>query len=217
MEQVRMSDLKQLSAKDGGKKSAGVLTARYSGSIVLAARELDGKGSLRLENAPVLEVPLLDQVYDLFSAILPGVERSPEGEFNAEFRARPDLVEVTRFEAKGGSSLTVSAVGTVDLNKGRVNGRARGKLVGLPGLVTSPLSRLLEMDVSGPYDDIRVKPLGPAKLASNTVSGTVGVAVDTLEETGKISGAIIKEGIKVPFRWLDGVGKEKQDKDKPKR
>jgi hypothetical protein len=38
-----------------------------------------------------------------------------------------------------------------------------------------------------------------------------------LEETGKISGTIIKEGIKVPFGWLDRLGKDKQPEDKPKR
>ncbi len=217
LEDVRLSELKQLSGKGGGRETAGVVTARFGGSIDLPKKQLEGDGSVRVGNAPVVEVPLLDQAYDLFSAILPGVERSGKGELNAEFHARPDIIEVTKFEAKGGSSLTVSAIGTVDLKKGRVNGHARGKLVGLPGLVTSPLSRLLEMEVSGPYDDIRVRPLGPAKLASNTASGTVGVAVDTLQETGKITGTLLKEGLKVPFGWLDKDGKGQPPEDKSKR
>ena len=74
--------------------------------------------------------------------------------------------------------------------------------MGLPGVVTSPLSHLLEMKISGPYNDIRITPLGPVKLASRAASGTVGVAVDTLEETGKVVGTVLTEGVKVPFRWL---------------
>lgn len=204
MKGVRMSEMKSLLGKNGDKSGKGVLDIHYRGTIDFSHSSLDGAGSMQMKNAPVLEVPLLDQVYEIFSALLPGVERSKDGEFDADFKVGEDTIDVSRFEAKGGSSLTVSAVGTIDLSKGRVNGRARGKLVGIPGLVTSPLSRLLEMEVSGPYGDIRVKPLGPVKLASNTVSGTVGVAVDTLQETGKITGTILKEGIKMPFGWLRG-------------
>lgn len=211
MDGIRMNELDQLRGEKSGK---GVLGIRYHGTIDIPHKKLNGAGTMKMENAPIVEVPLLDQVYEIFSALLPGVERSQDGEFNAEFKADEDTIDVGRFEAKGGSSLTVSAVGTIDLRKGRVKGRARGKLVGIPGLVTSPLSRLLEMEVAGPYDDIRVKPLGPVKLASATVSGTVGAAVDTLQETGKITGTILKEGIKVPFGWMH---RDPPADEKPKR
>lgn len=206
IEDFRLSDLQRL-AGHGPAKTSGLVTASFQGSIAFPKQEWEGSGTMRMTNTPVVDVPLLDQVYDLFAALLPGVERSGKGEFNAEFNTHPDYIDVTCFEARGGSSLTVSAVGKIDLSKHQVQGRARGKLVGLPGLVTSPLSHLLEMKISGPYDDIRLKPLGPAKLASNTVNGTVGVAVDTLEETGKITGTVLKEGIKLPFKWM---GKEEK-------
>ncbi|MEO5716530.1 MAG: AsmA-like C-terminal region-containing protein [Luteolibacter sp.] len=196
---IRLSELKRLGGDDRWQSKPGVVSADFQGVINLSSKELEGRGSMHLQDAPVFEVPLLDQVFDLFIALLPGVERSGKGEFDADFDLNPQVVEVKRFEAKGGS-LTVSANGKVDLKKETVAGRARGKLVGLPGLVTSPLSRLLEMEVEGPFNDIRVKPLGPARLASNTASGTVGVVVDTLEETGKITGTVLTEGIKLPFR-----------------
>ncbi|RYD21559.1 MAG: hypothetical protein EOP88_10895 [Verrucomicrobiaceae bacterium] len=115
-----------------------------------------------------------------------------------------DATAVTRLQTAGAISL-----GKVNLDKRTVSGRARGKLTGLPGMVTSPLSRLLEMNVAGPYNKIRVQPLGPAKLASNTASGTVGVVVDTIEETGKVTGTVITEGMKLPFRLLDKDRKKK--------
>ncbi len=192
-------------------KTSGRLTGHFKGTIAPGEKDWDGSGTMRMTDAPVVQVPLLDQAYALFISMVPGLEMETGGEFEADFDANPGKVRVTRFEAKGGKSLTVSAEGEIDLQKKRVQGRARGKLVGLPGLVTSPLSRLLEMEVSGPYDDIRVKPLGPAKLASATVSGTVGEAVETMEETGKVTGTVIKEGLKLPFKLLSGDdGKEEE-------
>jgi hypothetical protein len=160
-----------------------------------------------LDNAPTFDVPLLEEVFELFRTIVPGMDRPKEGKFEAEFTARDKQIEVTRFNASGGT-LNVSARGTVNLAKKRVDGRARGKLTGLPGVVTSPLSRLLEMEVSGPYEDIHVRPLGPAKLASGAASGTVDDVVDFVEETGKVTGTVIKEGVKAPFRFLRGKAEE---------
>ena len=200
MEDVKLSELKQWMEGEAST-SNGVLYAEYRGDVDLEGKALEGQGTMRLENAPVIETPLLDETYDLFSQLIPGVERAKTGEFQAEFTGKGKRVEVTKFEAKGGA-LTVSAKGTIDLETERVKGTARGKLGGLPGLVTSPLSRLLEMNVEGPVDNIRVKPLGPVKLISNLASGTVGVAVDAMEETGRISSEAMKEGVKMPMKWF---------------
>lgn len=207
-ENIRMAELKLPGGDDSGKERPGILSFDWRGALDFTAKAMEGAGSLRLDKAPVIQVPLLDQVYDLFATLIPGIDRSKDGSFEADFKGDGHLVRVTRFEAKGGT-LTVSARGTVNLEKKRVDGQARGKLNGLPGLVTSPLSRLLEMEVGGPYDDIRVKPLGSAKLVSNAASGTVGVAVDTIEEGAKITGTVIKEGIKVPFKLF---GKKEEEK-----
>jgi len=209
VENIKLAEIRHMIGAGRKESGPGVLSLDYAGELDFKKKRAEGSGEMRLENAPVIEVPLLDQVYDIFMELIPGVERADKGTFDAKFRVDADTVEVTKFEAKGGS-LTVSARGEVDLEKHRVSGKARGKLVGLPGLVTKPLSRLLEMDVEGPYEDIRVKPLGPAKLASNTASGTVGVVVDTIEETGKIAGTVISEGVRLPFRLFQ---RDKKDKD----
>lgn len=201
--------LSELKAWKGGKSvSKGILSGAYRGRLGADRSELAGEGEMRLVNAPVFDVPLLAETAELFRAMIPGADTAKTGEFNASFKAHKYRVEVTRFEATGGS-LEVSARGHIDLAKRRVDGVARGKLSGLPGLVTQPLSRLLEMEVSGPYDDIRVKPQGPTRLVSNAASGTVGTAVDTVAEAGKVTGTVLKEGIKLPFRWLDRDEEEK--------
>jgi hypothetical protein len=202
IEGIQVSALKWLANQGEAQHRGGIASGRFEGTLDFRRVRLVGFGTVHMDRAPIIEVPLLDQVYELFTAMIPGVEKSGNGEFDAEFKAHGDILEVTKFEARGGAALTVSARGTVDLDKQRVSGRARGKLIGLPGLLTSPLSRLLEMVVEGPYDNIRVKPLGPVKLASNAVSGTVGVPLDVLEETGKITGTLLKEGIRLPFDWI---------------
>ncbi|RYD23828.1 MAG: hypothetical protein EOP88_02715, partial [Verrucomicrobiaceae bacterium] len=142
-DKIRLSELKQLAAGKSGS-SRGVVSGNFNGSIDLAKARGNGSGSMRLDNAPVLEVPLLDEVFDLFNTLIPGVKRSEDGRFEADFKMEGSMVDVRKFEATGGS-LTVSAVGKVNLDKRTVSGGARGKLTGLPGMVTSPLSRLLEM------------------------------------------------------------------------
>ena len=198
---IGAGQLARATGHEAPKKLRGDVTGMFHGLVDFANSRLIGKGSLTMEDAPVIEVPLLDQVAELFAGAVPGMDRPKDGRFEADFEADEDLVHVHRFEAKGGT-VTVSAKGTIDLQKERVHGVARGKLTGLPGVLTSPLSRLLEMEVEGPFDDIRVKPMGPAKLASNAASGTVGVAVDTMEEKEKITGTVIKEGIQLPWRWI---------------
>lgn len=214
--EIRIAEIGRIATDRKGAARKGVLSLDYQGSLDITEKSLDGKGSMTLDDAPVIEVPLLDQVYELFTTLIPGVKKSGSGKFSASFTAKDRMVDVTRFEATGGS-LTVSAVGKVNLEKKYVSGRARGKLTGLPGMVTKPLGRLLELDVAGPYDNIRVKPLGPAKLVSNAASGTVGVAVDTVEEAGRITGTVITEGIKLPFRLFGGEEEKKDGKEsKPK-
>jgi hypothetical protein len=211
-ESLKVSELKRW-INGEADASKGLLSVDYRGSIDLTDKDLDGEGTMHLENAPVFDAPLLEQTYELFDAILPGVQHSKTGEFQAAFTAKSHLIDVTSFEAKGGT-LTVNAKGTINLKTKRVDGTARGKLTGVKGLVTSPLSRLLEMNVGGPFDDIRVKPLGPAKLASNAANGTVGAATSTLKETGKIAGTVIVEGAKLPFRLFGGKDQKEDDGDK---
>ncbi len=175
-----------------GKKSSNesLLSIDYQGDVDAKNRDFDGAGSMRLENAPVIEVPILDQTYELFGTLFSGLKRSEKGEFTAEFTSRDHLVNVSQFVAKGGS-LTVTAKGTANLKTKRVDGTAQGNLVGLPGIFTKPLSQLLEMDVGGPFDKIQVQPRGPVEAVKGTaekIGGAGEKLKDAIEEkTGNSS------------------------------
>ena len=92
-------------------------------------------------------------------------------------------------------AVKVTAEGTLDLKKREVSGRARGNLRGLFGLATSPLSKTLEMQVSGPVDNIRVRPIG--------LKGILNVPESLVPGNQKVSSNLIKEGIALPLRVFD--------------
>ena len=203
---ITMNDLQmaQLSPWFGEKESSfgkASVTLNYKGAFAVEPENLTGSGSLRIDQAPTVQVPLLDQTYALFSALIPGIKRETgTGEMQGRFTSNRGVLTFSSFEATGGSVI-VTGSGNVDLVDRHVSARARGKLRGVEGIITSPLSHLLEMEVTGPLDDIRVRPVG-GNVAVGAVKGTVGVATDTVKEAGKAAGTVVKEGVKLPFRAL---------------
>ena len=200
-ESLRIEEVRRLFGAGEGK-SSGNISGYLNGSFDFAEKDWEGKGFLRMTDAPVIQVPLLDQIYEIFMSLIPGVKRAEAAEFEADFTKTSDTVKVSRFEALGGKSLVVIADGNIDIQKGWVQGKASGKLQGLPGALTSPVTRLIKMEVSGHYDEIHVKALNPAELASGAVEDTI----DTLREAGKETGEAIKDGLKAPLERLGGGG-----------
>jgi hypothetical protein len=181
---IKLAEIKRVTGKSVRKGTRGILSVSYQGSVRLKDRNFNGSGSMRMDDAPVFEVPLLDEVYELFASIVPGATSTGEGRFDARFSSKSHLVEVKRFSATGGS-LSVTANGTVDLKKETVAGFARGNLSGAPGLLTRPIGKLLEMEVSGRWDNIQVKPVGPAHSISEAAAGSAGKIIDELEKIGE--------------------------------
>lgn len=69
-------------------------------------------------------------------------------------------------------------IGTVDLVKRQVEGKARADLWGIVGAATAPLSLVLsDMRISGPLNDIGVSPLGPSAVAKTAVTATAKASV----------------------------------------
>lgn len=189
---LQLRQIKQALGKTKGMGKGGILSLNYKGAVHFQNRNLNGSGSMRLENAPLIEVPVLHEVLDLFETLIPGLERSKVGRFDADFSADGEVIHVKRFEASGGT-LVVIADGDVNLKNETVTGSARGRLTGLPGVVSSPLSMLLEMDVSGNFEDIRVKQLGIRKILSNAATGAVEVIKDAFDGTEEAGEAVQKK------------------------
>lgn len=129
----------------------------YEGTIGHEPSQLSGSGSIRLENAPVMHVPLLEQTYELFSALVSIVQRRGKESFTATFTTDKGFADISQFAAKG-EAVTITATGTLDLVHGKISGHALGNLRGIAGILTSPLSHTMEMELSGSLDNIRVRP-----------------------------------------------------------
>lgn len=185
-----------------GKLSAKLedaeMSLSYHGVIGNDPTNSTGTGSLDLVQAPVVHVPLLDQAYQLFPKVLSRERPHDTGEVRVKFVINQGVAMVEPMKVLG-QSVVVTARGTVDLNKRSVDGHARANVRGVAGVVMAPVSVLfLEMKVKGPFNDLRVAPLG-----------VIGAAKSVIENTAKLSTLVIREGVSVPFEALGMFRSEK--------
>lgn len=192
---LRLSRLSPWVGKVNGKLDDSELTMSYRGSICGREPELStGGGTVVLTNAPVVHIPVLDQAYALFPKLLPRKGSDGTGEFQMSFVMTKGVAAVDPFKARS-ESVTVTATGTVDLVRRRVDGQARANLRGVAGVVTAPLSHVLtDMEIQGPLSDIRIAPQGPLGAAKKTVKAAAGGV--------KFSSEVVGTGLTLPFRAL---------------
>ena len=178
-----------------GKLSAKLedaqMTLTYRGVIGDDPSNSTGTGKLDLINAPIVHVPLLDQAYQLFPNILHHERPHDTGEVRATFIMTNGLAMVEPMKVLG-QSIVVTARGSVDLNKRTVEGHGRANVRGIVGVIISPISlAFMEMQVRGPFDDIKVAPLG-----------LIGAAKSVLNNAAKLSSVVLRQGVSVPFEAL---------------
>jgi hypothetical protein len=157
----------------------------YRGQVGTESRQATGRGSLRLDDAPLVEIPLLDQAYAFFAAAVPGGPPPGPGRMTAAFEIENGVMRVSAFDAQS-RSVVVTGSGTIDFPRRMVNARARGELSGVAGWATQPISRALEMNISGPLAEPRVTARNPAGIAGGLIQGTAESAVDALQLPGKV-------------------------------
>ena len=178
-----------------GKLSAKLedaqMTLTYRGVIGDDPSNSTGTGKLDLINAPIVHVPLLDQAYQLFPNILHHERPHDTGEVRATFIMTNGLAMVEPMKVLG-QSIVVTARGSVDLNKRTVEGHGRANVRGIVGVIISPICvAFMEMQVRGPFDDIKVAPLG-----------LIGAAKSVLNNAAKLSSVVLRQGVSVPFEAL---------------
>ncbi len=178
-----------------GKLSAKLedakMTLTYRGVLGDDPSTSTGTGKLDLIDAPIVHVPLLDQAYELFPKILNREKRHDTGEVRTTFIMTKGVAMVEPMKVLG-QSVVVTARGTVDLNKRTVEGHGRANVRGVVGVVISPISVVfMEMQVKGPFDDIKVAPLG-----------LIGAAKSVLSNAAKLSSVVLRQGVSVPFEAL---------------
>jgi hypothetical protein len=190
---LHLAELKAWLGESPNAIGGAILAFDYRGNVGADFAQFTGTGSIRMENAPIFTVPLLDQTYALASVLVNPVSRRGPGRLEASFASTNGVAKVSQFNATS-DAVRVTAEGTLDLRRKEVSGRARGNLRGPFGLATSPLSRTLEMQVSGPLDKIRVRPLGLKGLFNLPAS---------LPGTAKRATSLMQDGVALPLRVFD--------------
>ncbi|MEO8351975.1 MAG: hypothetical protein ABI680_09600 [Chthoniobacteraceae bacterium] len=117
-----------------------------------------------------MKVPLLDQTYALFSVVRLGLKRTGTGNLESTFAVKDGVFTISKFTARS-DAVDVTATGTLDLVQREISAQARGQLRGVAGLATSPVTSMLNMQVSGPIGQVRVQPEGPVRAADGVVKG----------------------------------------------
>jgi len=181
------------------------LSLIYRGTISNEPANSTGTGSVALTHAPIVHVPLLDQAYTLFPKIIPHERHSGVGEVTAKFAMTKGMATLEPMKAIG-EAVVVTARGTIDLNKGVVDGHARANLRGLGGVILAPVSVIfLEMKVTGPLENIRVAPSGP-----------LGMAKEFVVESAHLSSTVLHQALVLPFETLGLFHEEERSKKKAK-
>ena len=168
-----------------------LLSVDYRGALGAKPKQLSGSGSVRLENAPLVKVPLLDQTYALFSVVRLGLKRAGTGNLDSTFAVKDGVFTISKFTARS-DAVDVTATGTLDLVQREISAQAKGQLRGVAGLATSPVTSMLNMKVSGPIGQVRVQPEGPVRAVGGVVKGAAKLPLD-----------VIKTGITMPLKVLD--------------
>ncbi len=191
LETLHLDTLTPWVGKLSAKLEDAQMTLTYRGVIGDDPGTSTGTGKLDLINAPIVHVPLLDQAYQLFPNILHHERPHDTGEVRATFIMTNGIAMVEPMKVLG-QSIVVTARGTVNLNKRTVEGHGRANVRGVLGVIISPISvAFMEMQVKGPFDDIKVAPLG-----------LIGAAKSVLNNTAKLSSLVLREGVSVPFEAL---------------
>lgn len=170
----------------GGERLDGA-TARfeYRGQLGTDSRLATGRGSVRLDQAPLVEIPLLDQTYRFFTSVIPGGPPPGSGRMTATFDVERGVMRLMAFEANS-QAVVVTGSGTLDFPRQVVEARARGELRGVAGWATQPISRALEMNITGPLTQPRITAQNPVGIAGGLIQGTAEAAADALQLPGQV-------------------------------
>jgi hypothetical protein len=191
LQSLHLDTLSPWVGKLNAKLEDAQMTLTYRGVIGDDPSNSTGTGKLDLVDAPIVHVPLLDQAYQIFPKILHHERLHGTEEVRARFIMTKGVAMVESMKVLG-QSIVVTARGTVNLNKRTVEGHGRANVRGVVGVIIAPISvAFMEMQVQGPFDDIKVAPLG-----------LIGVAKSVLKNAAKLSCLVLREGVSVPFEAL---------------
>jgi hypothetical protein len=160
---------------------------------------IKGSGSLGIAGAEFFRIPLLGPLHLVFDRIAPGFGKDVASSLACDHSLSDGILTISNLYLD--SKLTrIDASGTVNLETNRADLTAKARLLGLAGQATAILSSLLEVEGSGPVDDMQWG------LKNMPDAGIITGAAKTLEKTGekaiKATGKTVKGLWGIPGKLL---------------
>jgi hypothetical protein len=188
-----------MSSFGNAQKQPGVVRIDWKGGGGFALRSIKGSGSLGIDGAEFFRIPLLGPLHLVFDRISPGFGKDVASNLTCDHSLADGILRIRNLHLD--SKLTrIDANGTVNLENNHAQLSAKAKLQGLAGTATALLSSLLEVEGSGPVNDMSwgLKNMPDAEIVTD--------AAKAVEETGgkalKTTGKAVKGLLGVPRKLL---------------
>lgn len=181
----------------------GEVTAAGDGEVVMR----NGTGKMKITEAEALKIPVVGGLLSVLSKVAPVFGTTTDGIVSLTFVTENGVMKTDNLTAKG-SGFVVEGGGWVNWNDQSTEFQATANFDGVMKLITLVASKALEVEGSGPLNDIewRLKNLDPTKL-TDSVRGLFGVGGEFLGAGGDGVTRLGEGVMKVGEGAVEGVGK----------
>jgi len=154
----------------------GKVYAQFAGTASDSLSALDGMGAIRIEDGKLYSVPIFGQMKTFLTGVLPTFGKVQKSDLEASFVIRNGVL--TSRDLVAASDMTrVEIDGDLNLVEKTADFSALAKVDGVVGVATNVVSRLLELEASGPVEDLDIRLKNkPANMAAGAVKEGVGIA-----------------------------------------
>ncbi|NOX99988.1 MAG: hypothetical protein GXP30_09695 [Verrucomicrobia bacterium] len=215
LENVSVHEMRLLAGTVGDNQEQqtvypGRLYFDFEGSGDQTVLVRDAKGEIKIEDALFYTMPLFGSLFATLNKAMPAFGKRKEGEkegthvLTATYLVKDELIRSDDLLI-GGDLSQIVVKGQYDLQEKVVTLDGKAEFKGAVGLVTDIASHLLEVNGSGPLDNIvwKMKNLNATGVVK---AGTKGVT-DTSKEVLKLGGNTAKEAVKMTGKSVEGIGK----------
>ena len=168
--------------------SRGTIT--FTGLVGGELAAVQGGGQVSIADAPMVNIFLLREIYQLIAVLLPVFQAPGAGTIAGDYELDSGVLTMSDVVARS-DTVIVRASGTVDFNDEQLEILAFANLQGIAGIATAILSRALEVEVSGDFDDFQVR-----LRNAQAFTGVPGFVIDS-------SRVVVQSGYKAPIKILE--------------
>lgn len=165
-------------------------TVTFAGLVGGELADVQGGGRVELTDAPLVNIFLLREIYQLIAILLPVFQAPGVGTVAGDYELDAGVLTLSDVVARS-DTVVVRASGTVDFNQEQLEILALANLQGIAGLATAVLSRALEVEVAGDFDDFQV-----SLRNAQAFTGVPGFVLDS-------SRVVVQSGYQAPIKILE--------------